>query len=552
MTTVQKWTGRETRALREALRMSTREFAARLGITERTAAKWEAPGKIKTTLRPTSHAMLDTMLNNAPQDARTRFETALATGTTREAAATESAPPSEAPGSAADFTTAVEQHMHARGMSVRATARAAGYSDHTLLSKVLNGHKDISPHLAVKLDRALGANGEIIAAAEPDIAATNAARNTALARTQSGVLPLPSAGAPGNSPGTQMLGFDRFEYVERRISREELIAAVAAESQEFGEWAGMSEVADATIEHYAGQARRLARDFEFGAPLLPLLLETRRLRDRVTARLRGHARLDQTRELYLLAAQVCGLLAWQTGDLGNYRAADTHAWTAWMCAEQAGHDGARAWVRATQAKLAYWDGRFTESAQLAEDGLRYAATDSARVFLTLFQARTLARAGQRDDARQALGQSSAEQDRASAPDLLGGIWGMTEERYHGLAASVDLLLELPDQVLTETARVITISETAPAGKRHMYSWAHAHIDAAMAHLLRRDLDGAIEEVRPVFRLSPDGRNDTVLQHLSRFRQQLALPEFADAPAAVSMQEEIEAYQSESLPRQLGA
>lgn len=104
----------------------------------------------------------------------------------------------------------------------------------------------------------------------------------------------------------------------------------------------MSEVADATIGQYEQQVRRLAREFEFGAPLLPLLLESRRLRDHVTVRLRGHTRLDQARDLYLLTAQVCGLLAWLTGDLGNYRAAGTHAWTAWMCAEQAGHDGARA------------------------------------------------------------------------------------------------------------------------------------------------------------------------------------------------------------------
>lgn len=38
--------------------------------------------------------------------------------------------------------------MHARGMSVRATARAAGYSDHTLVSKVLSGHKPIILSLA--------------------------------------------------------------------------------------------------------------------------------------------------------------------------------------------------------------------------------------------------------------------------------------------------------------------------------------------------------------------------------------------------------------------
>jgi hypothetical protein len=67
--------------------------------------------------------------------------------------------------------------MHARGMSVRATARAAGYSDHTLLSKVLNGHKPVTPYLAGRLDRALRADGEITAAANLAIAEAEAARH---------------------------------------------------------------------------------------------------------------------------------------------------------------------------------------------------------------------------------------------------------------------------------------------------------------------------------------------------------------------------------------
>jgi transcriptional regulator with XRE-family HTH domain len=368
-----------------------------------------------------------------------------------------------------------------------------------------------------------------------------------------------------------MPGGDRLEYLESshvparppaeaarphqprtRRSRDDVIADVADESLEFGEWAGMSEVADATIGQYEQQVRRLAREFEFGAPLLPLLLETRRLRDHVTARLRGHTRLDQARDLYLLTAQVCGLLAWLTGDLGNYRAADTHAWTAWMCAEQAGHHGARAWVRATQAKLAYWDGRFTESARLAEDGLGYAPADSAGVFLALFQARALARTGQREAASRALTRSEAERSGASAPDLLGGIWGMEPVRYHGLAASTLLMLDAPARVLTETAEVIALSEAAPPGERHLFSWAQAHIDAAHAHLQQHDLDGAVTALRPVLDAPPDGRIDPVLQQLGRLRQTLALPAFAVAPLARSLQDEIETCRREALPRQITA
>jgi plasmid maintenance system antidote protein VapI len=65
-----------------------------------------------------------------------------------------------------DFAAVVRRFMKARGMSLRATAKAAGYSDHTLLSKVLNGHKPVTPYMAACLDDTLGAEGAIVAAAE--------------------------------------------------------------------------------------------------------------------------------------------------------------------------------------------------------------------------------------------------------------------------------------------------------------------------------------------------------------------------------------------------
>jgi hypothetical protein len=47
-----------------------------------------------------------------------------------------------------DFAAVARRHMTMREMSVRDTARAAVYSDHTLLSRVLNGHKPVTPFLA--------------------------------------------------------------------------------------------------------------------------------------------------------------------------------------------------------------------------------------------------------------------------------------------------------------------------------------------------------------------------------------------------------------------
>jgi transcriptional regulator with XRE-family HTH domain len=101
-------------------------------------------------------------------------------------------------------------------------------------------------------------------------------------------------------------------------SDKDLLADLTDRSQKFGEWAATTEVPDAVIGRYKDQVRCLARDFE-RAPPLPLLAETSQLCDRVTGYIRGHQRPDQARELYLLAAQLYGLLAWITGDLGRYR-----------------------------------------------------------------------------------------------------------------------------------------------------------------------------------------------------------------------------------------
>jgi len=380
-----------------------------------------------------------------------------------------------------------------------------------------------------------------------------------------GVDPAMSDVQPGpNSPGSlwEHTGYREVPGIYNVTERPEqpapaattfdrLMAMLAEESLGFGEWVGMSEVADATIERYATQTRQLSRDFEHAAPF-PLLLETRRLRDRVASWLRAHQRLDQTRDLYLIAAQVCGLLAWMTGDLGRYRAADTHAWTAWMCAEQAGHDGARAWVRATQAKLAYWDGRYSESAQLAEDGLRYECTDTARAFLALFQARALATAGRRAEAGQALARAEAEQERAADPDLVGGVWGLTPGRYHGMAASTRMLLDDPAQALAEASRAVALSESAPAAERHTYSEMLARIDQAEAHLQQPDLDAASAALRPVLGLHPDSRIDPVTQRLMRLSRAFAAPGFAGSRQARGLQEEIETYCGEAIPHQISA
>jgi DNA-binding transcriptional regulator YiaG len=72
MAMVEQWTGRESRLLRQALRLSVRGFADFLGVGVRTISKWEAAGETRVP-RPEFQAMLDTVLARATDEQQARF-----------------------------------------------------------------------------------------------------------------------------------------------------------------------------------------------------------------------------------------------------------------------------------------------------------------------------------------------------------------------------------------------------------------------------------------------------------------------------------------------
>ncbi|MGQ0777876.1 MAG: helix-turn-helix domain-containing protein [Pseudonocardiales bacterium] len=78
MTIVDRWTGREAKLLRGALRLSIRAFAEYLGVGMRTVNKWEAR-QADITLRPYMQQVLDTALTQASDEAQARFAAVLST-----------------------------------------------------------------------------------------------------------------------------------------------------------------------------------------------------------------------------------------------------------------------------------------------------------------------------------------------------------------------------------------------------------------------------------------------------------------------------------------
>jgi formylglycine-generating enzyme required for sulfatase activity len=79
--TVQVWTGREVRALREAKRMSIRAFSAHLGVSERMVSKWEkACEDIRP--RPVNQHALDSSLAASGAEVQARFSVLLGDSST--------------------------------------------------------------------------------------------------------------------------------------------------------------------------------------------------------------------------------------------------------------------------------------------------------------------------------------------------------------------------------------------------------------------------------------------------------------------------------------
>jgi formylglycine-generating enzyme required for sulfatase activity len=77
MPLVTQWTGREVKALRDALRLSLCDFAEQLGVSDRIVSRWERGGH-DTVPRPINQAALDTLLARADANVHGRFAGLLA------------------------------------------------------------------------------------------------------------------------------------------------------------------------------------------------------------------------------------------------------------------------------------------------------------------------------------------------------------------------------------------------------------------------------------------------------------------------------------------
>ncbi len=325
-----------------------------------------------------------------------------------------------------------------------------------------------------------------------------------------------------------------------RVDDPSLVAAVAMESARFGRRAEMTNVGAFAVEQLHADLRQLAQAY-LTQPPLPILLGIRSIRDETIALLSGRQHPKQTRDLYALAGYACTLLAWISSDLEQFAAADTHGRTAWLCADLADAPELRAWVLSTRSKTAFWAGQHRDALGYAQSGQAFAPSTSVGVLLAAQEADAWAEIGATTRARDALDVARDARDRIADADSIGGLLSCGQARQANYAAGVYLRVGDTDAALTETDAALnayTIGEQRSYGTE-----AQIQITRAASYLVKNELDGASEALRPVLSLPVDQRLHTVARRLGQLGLALTQPRIARAAEAVALRAEIESYRA---------
>lgn len=327
----------------------------------------------------------------------------------------------------------------------------------------------------------------------------------------------PAAGGTRPSPSR---GGDRDDWQGQVLS----MAAIRA--REFLQRTEVTNVGTETLDQLGDDVRRLviAAQVDPLPGLLDDMADTQRLAFEL---LEGRQRPEQARDLYLLAGVACGLMAKASHDLGAPHDAMTQARAAYTAADNAGHDGLRAWTRGLQALIAYWAGRLSESVSYAQRGAEAAARSrgTSAVWLAASEARALAARGDAEGAQRAVQRAAQVRESASGDELdeLGGVCTFTRPRelYYAAdalawtgAASADDTAKLAVEALDGYA-------TAPVQDRAYGDQAGARCALASARVARGDIDGADDALAPVLELPSEQRINGIVASVERVRRGLA-------------------------------
>ncbi|WP_158057141.1 XRE family transcriptional regulator [Saccharomonospora sp. CUA-673] len=303
------------------------------------------------------------------------------------------------------------------------------------------------------------------------------------------------------------------------------------------------------MDQLTDDVRRLTGAYQ-QQPLEQLLGDIADTQSRAFSLLGGHVRPDQARDLYLLAGVASGLMAKASHDLGSPSDAMTQARAAYSAADNAGHDGLRAWVRGLQALVSYWSGQLVESARYARKGAEFArqTRGTSSVWLASSEARSLAAQGDVTGAQDAIDRATEAREHATGDELdeLGGLcrFGRPRQLYYSADALAWGGGPVADRTEVLAGEALDAYAHAPAPERAFGDEAGTRCALAIARVHRGEIDGAAEAVAPVLELPSSKRIHGVVTAVDQVRR--AVQAVEGGPVGGELHDRLHTFSSEPL------
>ena len=349
------------------------------------------------------------------------------------------------------------------------------------------------------------------------------------------VLPAPSASAyrGREEPGLGLFAVEREVLMTAHEGSDH-----AAEHEQHG-------TGEATFEQLHADLIRLSSLSDTDAPF-PAFLDMRQVRGRIYRLLDRRQRPREQADLYFLAGCLNGLMGVTANRLGYPDAAEELIRAGWAYANVIDHNALRGMVRARLSYVMYWRGRYTDSRDLAADGLRYASQGLVAANLHLEQARALARLGEPDAARQQVGLAHAawaDRNRDDLAEIGGEEFALSQAATYSMAGSALAETGHGSEAAGELERAILLYDAGPRpGEHHgVAGQALARTDLAMVRLRSGALDAGAAALAPVLALPSGQRLATLTARLGLVRRELAAPVFRDSQQARDLGDQIEEF-----------
>lgn len=349
-------------------------------------------------------------------------------------------------------------------------------------------------------------------------------------------------------PASVLLGRPHTAPARKTLSVEELIMTSGRESAEHAFETAATALDPVAIENLQGQAEQAARRFNT-TPTSVMLADLVALRDRVYGQLDRTNKPRQLGDLYLIAGQVCGLIAAASLDLGYADAAEDQARASLTYGRFIDHPSLQGWARALLATVSYWAGRPRKAVEYASDGLTVATAASVRAQLHSLHARAIGQLGARDEVTTHLNAATEELDRAGGDalfDEVGGEMQFDRLRHAVCAASAYLALGDGERAANSAQEALQMHVAGTEDTR--FGVLAARTDLATARALLDDLVSAQEAVEPVLQIAAELRTERLSQRALTLGRLVGATKFHGAVEATQLGQALEDFTQTSLPR----